>query len=157
MDLSLLRPVVANRPNGNAAVPVWRIMSCVRSWVESDGDGASTADLSAAVCAAQRGDEGAFRTLYRAVQPGLLRYLRIQVGEAADDVASETWLQIARDIRTFSGDSAGFRGWAATIARHRAMDYLRHERRLPPSNALEARKPGRPSKRLDESKRAAPR
>ncbi len=80
---------------------------------------------------AQRGDEAAFQVLYRAVQPGLLRYLRVQLGDAAEDVASETWLQIARDLRSFRGDSGGFRGWAATIARHRAMDYLRHQQRLP--------------------------
>lgn len=96
------------------------------------GETAAVADLSDAVCAAQRGDEEAFRVLYRAVQPGLLRYLRVQVGDAAEDVASETWLQISRDLRRFSGDSAGFRGWVATIGRHRAMDYLRHQRRLPP-------------------------
>jgi RNA polymerase sigma-70 factor, ECF subfamily len=89
------------------------------------------ADLSAAVCDAQGGDEVAFQVLYRAVQPGLLRYLRVQLGDAAEDVASETWLQIARDIGSFRGDSGGFRGWVATIARHRAMDYLRHQQRLP--------------------------
>lgn len=88
-------------------------------------------ELSAAVDAAQRGDETAFRLLYRAVQPLLLRYLRSLVGDDAEDVASESWLQIARDIRTFSGDFDGFRGWAATIARHRAMDHVRRERRRP--------------------------
>jgi RNA polymerase sigma-70 factor, ECF subfamily len=89
------------------------------------------ADLSAAIRRAQDGDEEAFGVLYRAVQPGLLRYLRVQLGDAAEDVASETWLQIARDLGSFRGDPGGFRGWAATIARHRAMDYLRHQRRLP--------------------------
>ncbi len=103
---------------------------------------AAVMDLSEAVLAAQQGDDEAFRAVYRAVQPGLLRYLRLQVGDAAEDVASETWLQIARDLRTFSGDAAGFRGWAATIARHRAMDYLRHQRRLPP--------PGGPVEQLAE-------
>ncbi|MGE5290746.1 MAG: RNA polymerase sigma factor [Micromonosporaceae bacterium] len=92
---------------------------------------ADASDLSAALRGAQNGDEEAFGMLYQAVQPGLLRYLRVQVGNAAEDVASETWLQIARDLASFRGDSGGFRGWAVTIARHRAMDYLRHQRRLP--------------------------
>jgi RNA polymerase sigma-70 factor (ECF subfamily) len=87
-------------------------------------------ELTAVVVAAQGGDEHAFRTLYRAVQPGLLRYLRTLVGGEAEDVASETWLQIARDLRGFR-DPQAFRGWAATIARHRALDHLRHERRRP--------------------------
>lgn len=69
--------------------------------------------------------------LYREVQPGLLRYLRGLVGDDADDVASEAWLQIARDIRTFRDQGAGFRGWAATIARNRALDHLRRHRRRP--------------------------
>jgi RNA polymerase sigma-70 factor (ECF subfamily) len=99
---------------------------------------ADPVDVSAAVCAAQRGDEGAFRVIYRAVQPGLLRYLRALVGEDAEDVASEAWLQIARDLGSFRGDSDGFRGWAATIARHRAMDHLRRQRRRPdPSVPIE--------------------
>ncbi|NJC74363.1 RNA polymerase sigma factor, partial [Planosporangium thailandense] len=82
------------------------------------------------VAAAQAGDEDAFRGLYRAVQPGLLRYLRALVGDDAEDVASEAWLQIARDLRTFRGKE-GFRAWAATIARNRALDHLRHQRRRP--------------------------
>jgi RNA polymerase sigma-70 factor, ECF subfamily len=86
--------------------------------------------LTAAVAAAQAGDEEAFRQVYRAVQPLLLRYLRVLV-EDADDVASETWLQIIRDLRTFRGDFDGFRGWAATIARHRALDHLRRIGRRP--------------------------
>ena len=88
-------------------------------------------DLSEAVRAAQQGDEQAFRALYRDMQPRLLRYLRAMVGEDAEDVASEAWLHIARDLGGFSGDSDGFRGWAATIARHRAMDHQRRHRRRP--------------------------
>ncbi|GAA4964016.1 RNA polymerase sigma factor [Actinoplanes utahensis] len=92
-------------------------------------------DLDAVVTAAQRGDETAFRLLYRTQQPALLRYLRVLVGEDAEDVASEAWLQIARDLRAFSGDWDGFRGWTATIARHRAMDLLRAQRRRPQASA----------------------
>ncbi|WP_416210417.1 RNA polymerase sigma factor [Frankia sp. Cr1] len=88
-------------------------------------------DLSSTVHEAQRGDEDAFRRIYRAVQPGLLRYLRVLVGDDAEDVASEAWLQIARDLPSFRGDIDGFRGWAATIARHRALDHLRRQRRRP--------------------------
>ncbi|WP_232241322.1 RNA polymerase sigma factor [Kutzneria sp. 744] len=92
-------------------------------------------DPSAALRAAQEdGDEDAFRVLYRAVQPNLLRYLRVLVGDDAEDVASEAWLHIARDLATFRGDLDGFRGWAATIARNRALDHLRQQRRRPVSS-----------------------
>jgi RNA polymerase sigma-70 factor (ECF subfamily) len=87
--------------------------------------------MSDQVGAAQRGDEAAFRILFRAVQPGLVRYLNVLVGADAEDVASEAWLQIARDLGSFSGDFDGFRGWAATIGRNRAMDLLRARSRRP--------------------------
>jgi RNA polymerase sigma-70 factor (ECF subfamily) len=92
--------------------------------------GVSTAD-SDLVDAAQQGDEEAFRLLYRAVQPRLLRYLRTLVGDDAEDVAADAWLEIARGLRSFVGDLDAFRGWAATIARHRALDHLRRQRRRP--------------------------
>ena len=91
---------------------------------------ASGRDLASLVAEAQRGDEDAFRELYRAVQPGLLRYLRGMIGDDAEDVASEAWLQIARDLRTFRGQE-GFRAWAVRVARNRALDHLRHSRRRP--------------------------
>ncbi|MEU6416105.1 RNA polymerase sigma factor [Streptomyces spiralis] len=94
-------------------------------------------ELGAAVARAQEGDESAFAVAYRMVQPGLLGYLRGIVGDDAEDVASEAWLEIARDLGRFKGDGAGFRGWTATIARHRALDHLRRVRVRPRSTALE--------------------
>jgi RNA polymerase sigma-70 factor (ECF subfamily) len=98
-------------------------------WLAAES--AVDADVSAAIGLAQRGDGSAFRVLYRAVQPGLHRYLRVLVGQDAEDVASEAWLQIARDLTSFRGDEDGFRAWAATIARRRALDHLRQRRRRP--------------------------
>lgn len=88
-----------------------------------------TGELNEAVVAAQAGDEEAFRFLYRNLQPGLLRYLTALVGADAEDVASETWLQVSRDLPTFAGGE--FRAWTVTIARNRAMDHLRRQRRRP--------------------------
>jgi RNA polymerase sigma-70 factor (ECF subfamily) len=96
------------------------------------------AGLTAAVHAAQDGSEDAFRTVYRAVHPRLLGYLRTLVGEPdAEDVASEAWLQIARDLERFSGDADRFRGWAARIARNRALDHIRMRGRRPAIGADE--------------------
>ena len=67
--------------------------------------------LSSMVRQAQQGDDEAFRVLYRAVQPGLLRYLRALVGDDAEDVASESWLQVVRGLHSFRGDFEGFRAW----------------------------------------------
>ncbi|MFE3072178.1 RNA polymerase sigma factor [Streptomyces sp. NPDC059247] len=97
------------------------------------------AELTAAVLAARDGDENAFRTVYRAVHPRLLGYIRTLVGDAdAEDVASESWLQIARDLDRFDGDADRFRGWAARIARNRALDHIRMRGRRPATGADEA-------------------
>ncbi|WP_328739405.1 RNA polymerase sigma factor [Streptomyces erythrochromogenes] len=90
------------------------------------------AELTAAVLAAQDGDENAFRSVYRAVHPRLLGYVRTLVGDGdAEDVTSEAWLQIARDLDSFTGDADRFRGWAARIARNRALDHIRMRGRRP--------------------------
>jgi RNA polymerase sigma-70 factor (ECF subfamily) len=94
-------------------------------------------ELGAAVARAQDGDEAAFAIAYRIVQPALLGYLRGIVGDDAEDVASDTWLEIARDLGRFRGDGAGFRGWTATIARHRALDHLRRRRVRPRTGGTE--------------------
>jgi RNA polymerase sigma-70 factor, ECF subfamily len=96
-------------------------------------DTAATADLSAAVEGAQRGNPDSFRILYRDTQPRLLRYLTYLVGSDAEDIASETWLQATRDLHSFRGGHSDFRGWITTIARHRALDHLRRHARHPPA------------------------
>ena len=89
------------------------------------------ADLLPALRSAQDGDERGFAALWRALQPAVLRYLRVVVGDAAEDVASETWLQAARDLHRFSGDVSAFRGWLFRIARHRGIDERRRAGRRP--------------------------
>jgi RNA polymerase sigma-70 factor (ECF subfamily) len=80
---------------------------------------------------ARAGQQTAFAELYLAVQPKLLRYAAGLVGQDAEDVTGEAWLQISRDLRGFSGDFDAFRGWAARIVRNRAIDHLRRRARRP--------------------------
>ncbi|WP_442814621.1 RNA polymerase sigma factor [Streptomyces sp. NBC_01198] len=94
--------------------------------------------LGRAVTRARDGDEAAFGVVYRALQPMLLGYVRGLVGDDADDVAAEAWHDIVRDLAAFHGDGAAFRGWAATIARHRALDHLRRIGSRPRTTALDA-------------------
>jgi RNA polymerase sigma-70 factor (ECF subfamily) len=104
------------------------------------------AELTAAVLAAQDGDENAFRTVYRAVHPRLFGYVRTLVGEPeAEDVASEAWLQITRDLDRFSGDADRFRGWAVRIARNRALDHIRMRGRRPAVGGDESELTGKPA------------
>lgn len=93
--------------------------------------GAEDDRLADAIAAARTGDHAAFADLYVDIQPRLLRYAGSLVGQDAEDVTAEAWLQIARDLPRFEGDVMGFRGWTATIVRHRAMDHLRAAARRP--------------------------
>lgn len=102
-------------------------------WLAGDRSATSTQEPDTVLQSARNGDEYAFRILYREINPRLLHYVRTLVGDDAEDVASEAWLHIARDIASFHGDIDGFRGWTATIARHRALDHLRHRKRRPVS------------------------
>jgi RNA polymerase sigma-70 factor (ECF subfamily) len=81
--------------------------------------------LDDALQRARAGDESGFLELWRALQPRLLRYLRVRTGEGCEDIAAETWLQIVRDLPSFIGTADGFRGWLFTIARNRAIDAAR--------------------------------
>lgn len=104
------------------------------------------AELTAAVRSAQEGDESAFRSVYRAVHPRLLGYVRTLVPDSdAEDVTSEAWLQIARDLHRFTGDADRFRGWAARIARNRALDHVRARGRRPVSGGDESELTGMPA------------
>ena len=83
------------------------------------------------LAAARAGDEHAFRELWRRLHPPLLRYLKVGAGDAADDLASETWLDVVRGLQRFQGDEPDFRAWVFTIARHRLMDWRRARARRP--------------------------
>jgi RNA polymerase sigma-70 factor (ECF subfamily) len=84
------------------------------------------------LCAAQEGDEGAFVQLYRSTHPALLRYLAVVAGPLAEDVASDTWVSVIRDLGNFSGYDAGaFRAWVLNIARRRWVDEVRRRSRRP--------------------------
>jgi RNA polymerase sigma-70 factor (ECF subfamily) len=85
--------------------------------------------------AAAAGDAAAFARLYMALQPRLSRYASSLVGQDADDVTAEAWLQIARDLHGFTGTVDAFRAWTARIVRNRAMDHLRAQARRPVQSA----------------------
>jgi RNA polymerase sigma-70 factor, ECF subfamily len=80
---------------------------------------------------ASLGDHGALSVLFRTYQPAVLRYLRGRLPDAAEDLAAQTWLDAARNLRTFAGGPDDFRRWLFTIARRRLQDELRRRARRP--------------------------
>lgn len=91
----------------------------------------SAASFPDVLAAAQRGEEWAITQLFVDLQPKLLRFLRGIEPSAADDLAGEVWLALARGIRGFEGDLIGLRALAFTIARRRAADHRRTAGRRP--------------------------
>jgi RNA polymerase sigma-70 factor, ECF subfamily len=114
--------------------------------VESTGSADLPAGLPDALYGARSGDESRFGVLYRDLQPRLARYATVLVGrDDADDVTAEAWLQIARDLHTFTGNLDDFRGWASTIVRNRAMDLLRAGTRRPQTPSSPQEFPQKPA------------
>jgi RNA polymerase sigma-70 factor (ECF subfamily) len=96
-----------------------------------DAPGATLVGDDDALGAVRGGDTLAFARLYREVHPRLLRFLRVRAPAHAEDVASDTWLEVVRSLHRFSGDESAFRAWVFAIARHRLVDALRRDARRP--------------------------
>jgi RNA polymerase sigma factor (sigma-70 family) len=94
---------------------------------------------------AREGSEAAWQELYGGLAPMVLGYLRANGAPDAEDVLSEVFLQVARDIATFDGEERGFRSWVFTIAHHRLIDARRHSGRRPVELAPDPPEPGDPA------------
>jgi RNA polymerase sigma-70 factor (ECF subfamily) len=78
----------------------------------------------------------------------VLGYLRANNSPDPEDVLSEVFLQVARDIARFDGEEPGFRSWVFTIAHHRLIDARRHSARRPVDLTAE---PPEPTGRADDA------
>jgi RNA polymerase sigma factor (sigma-70 family) len=98
--------------------------------------------------AARQGSEAAWQELYDGLAPVVLGYLRANNAPDPEDVLSEIFLQVARDISSFEGEEPGFRSWVFTIAHHRLIDARRHAARRPVDLSPE---PPEPRGRADDA------
>ena len=95
-------------------------------------DGRSTPEWAETLAKAQAGDETAFTSVFRALNPAVVRYLTVLAGHAlAEDIAGETWVAALRTFSTFAGDERALRAWLLTIARARWVDAVRASARRP--------------------------
>jgi RNA polymerase sigma-70 factor (ECF subfamily) len=81
--------------------------------------------------------------VYRALAPAVLGYLRSQRVPDPEDVLSEVFHGVARDLQRFRGDEIALRRWVFTLAHHRLVDDQRKRARRP--EELRAVLPERPA------------
>ncbi len=88
--------------------------------------------FASALAAARTGAPWAWEAIYRDLAGSVGGYLRGRGAPDVEDLVSETFLSVAKDIHSFSGDEDAFRSWVFTIAHRRMQDAWRsHGRRVP--------------------------
>ena len=93
--------------------------------------------FDAVLAAAQRGDSRAVGELYSTLSPVVVGYLRLQGSHEPEDLTSEVFVGVLRNLASFRGDEAGFRSWLFTIAHRRLLDERRRLVRRPPPEPLD--------------------
>jgi RNA polymerase sigma factor (sigma-70 family) len=98
----------------------------------------SFATALAAASAPGPGRSAAFEHVLRPLLFPLRRYLRSQVGDAADDLVDEVLLSVWEHVGGFRGTEGQFRSWIFTIAHHRVVDEHRRRREEHPLDRAES-------------------
>jgi RNA polymerase sigma-70 factor (ECF subfamily) len=83
------------------------------------------------VAGAREGGEWAWSRLYRDLAGPVLGYLRVRGAADPEAVLGETFLRIARSLRTFEGNEQQFRSWVFVIAHRLLLDERRTRSRHP--------------------------
>ena len=98
-------------------------------------------DLEAAVDAARGGDEMAFALLWRENNSRLTKFVQAKTFNSNldyEEIVSDTWLNVAKDIKKFKGEYSAFTAWVYGIARNRIVDAARkRDRTIRPQADLE--------------------
>jgi RNA polymerase sigma-70 factor (ECF subfamily) len=76
---------------------------------------------------AKSGEAAAVTTLYRLLQPRLIRYLRVVVPPDAERIAAEAWVDVVRRLPEFDGDERGLYALGFSTARERAAAPARRD------------------------------
>lgn len=88
-------------------------------------------DFQRTLADARAGQGTALGELFRDVYPRVVRYLSAFEPGEADDLGSDTWIDVVGALDRFEGDERGLRALALTIARRRLIDHHRWRSRRP--------------------------
>jgi RNA polymerase sigma factor (sigma-70 family) len=88
------------------------------------------------LAAAKTGADWAWESLYGEVAGPVTGYLTSRGAADPEDLAGETFLQVARNIHAFDGSESSFRSWVFVIAHRRLIDSRRANGRRPAAYPL---------------------
>lgn len=79
----------------------------------------------------QEGDQDALSVLIKRYHPKLIRAVRFQThgNGPVEDIAQESWYSIIKKLSEINL-KISFNAWATTVARHKAIDWLRKKQRI---------------------------
>jgi RNA polymerase sigma factor (sigma-70 family) len=92
--------------------------------------------FDAVLTAARDGAPWALERMFSALAPVVTGYLRVQGSAEPEDLTSDVFVAVLRNLHDFHGDEAGFRSWVFTIAHRRLLDERRRRARRPPPEHL---------------------
>jgi RNA polymerase sigma factor (sigma-70 family) len=93
-------------------------------------------ELDVVVPAARAGEAWALERIYQELSPGVAGLFRAQGIDDPDDLTSEVFVGVLRNLAWFDGDAKSFRSWVFTIAYRRLADERRRRARRPPAIPL---------------------
>jgi RNA polymerase sigma-70 factor (ECF subfamily) len=88
-------------------------------------------EFESVIAGARAGEPRAFERIFTTLAPVVAGYLRLQGATEPDDLTSEVFVAVLRNLRSFDGDEPGFRSWVFTIAHRRLLDERRRAMRRP--------------------------
>jgi RNA polymerase sigma-70 factor (ECF subfamily) len=94
-------------------------------------DRAAPEDFESLLARARNGAPSAWEQLFRQLAPAVAGYLRLRGAREPDDLTSEVFLAVFRNLPTFHGTEANFRSWVFVIAHRRLLDERRNRSRRP--------------------------
>jgi RNA polymerase sigma factor (sigma-70 family) len=84
-----------------------------------------------ALAAARQGADWAWAEIYRDLAPPVLGYFRAHGAAEAEDLTSEVFVSMVRNIGGFEGTEEQFRSWVFVIVHRRLLDERRRLARTP--------------------------
>lgn len=96
-------------------------------------------DFGAVLARVRAGDPAAFDPIYASLAPAVAGLFRMQGAADPDDLTSEVFVGVLRNLERFAGDYTAFRSWVFTIAYRRLADERRRHARRPAPVPLDGR------------------